>query len=89
MLRDFGPFSPMFEHGADIAKGSISLTMKRIYHCMPNDIIVSKSPNDKGINMAVLSSKRLNNRVQLSYCLCGEKGLPSIHFSFSSFDFVF
>ena len=40
--------------------------MKRIYHCMPNDIIVSKSPNDKGINMAVLSSKRLNNRVQLS-----------------------
>ena len=66
MLRGFGPFSPMFEPGADIAKGSISLTMKRIYHCMPNDIIVSKSPNDKGINMAVLSSKRLNNRVQLS-----------------------
>lgn len=66
MLRGFGPFSPMFERGADIAKGSITLTMKRIFHCMPDDIIVSQSPNDKGINMAVLSSKRLNNRVQLS-----------------------
>lgn len=66
LVEGMGAFAPLFEKEEDIAKGTITLTLKKIFHCLPDKIIVSKVPKDKGINMAVLSSKGLNNRVQIT-----------------------
>jgi hypothetical protein len=66
LVEGMNAFAPLFEKEEDIAKGTITLTLKKIFHCLPDKIIVSKVPKDKGINMAVLSSKGLNNRVQIT-----------------------
>lgn len=66
LMKGFGPFSAMFEESVDVSKGTRRLKMKSIYHCLSNDIFVSTDPQDKGISMPVLSSKRMNNRVRLS-----------------------
>ena len=42
------------------------LTMRSQFHCSSDLIVCSQNPNDEGINMAVLSSKALSNRGQLS-----------------------
>ena len=42
------------------------LTMRRQFHCSSDLIACRSNPNDKRINMAVLSSKALSNRGQLS-----------------------
>jgi hypothetical protein len=60
MLQGMGAFGPMFER----VEGT--LRMKHMFHLMEEDIIVSDVPKEKGINMAVLSSKRLSNRVKLT-----------------------
>lgn len=59
-------FSAMFDKEEDLVKGTIKLVMKKVYHCLPDTIVVSTNPRDKGINMAVLSSKGMNNLVQIA-----------------------
>jgi hypothetical protein len=59
-------FEPMYDKEEDVAKGVINLTMKNMFHCLDVVIVSSPNPCDKGINMAVLSSKSPKNRVQLT-----------------------
>ena len=66
LLNGTGPFAGLFDTKVDVARGDVKRILKPIFHCLSDEIIVSPDPKDKGINMAVLSSKRLNNRVQLS-----------------------
>lgn len=66
LLRGMGAFAPLFDQEIDQANGNVVLKMKKIYHLTDETIIVSNNPRDKGINMAVLASKRLSNRVKLT-----------------------
>jgi hypothetical protein len=61
-VRGMNAFSPLFDREENIAER----TTTKIFHCSPDNIVVSTNPKDKGINMAVLSSKGMNNRVQLT-----------------------
>ena len=66
LLKGMGPFSPMFEEEVDQVNGTRVLKLKKEYHLLEESIIVSDHPRDKGINMEVLASKRLSNRVKLT-----------------------
>jgi hypothetical protein len=66
LCNGMSSFSAMFEKEEDLAKGTIKLVMKNVYHCLQDTIVVSTNRKDKGINMAVLSSKGLNNIAQIT-----------------------
>lgn len=66
LMKGMNAFAPLFEKEEDLGKGNIMLIMKSMFHCTQEKIVVSTHPKDKGINMAVLSSKGINNRVQLT-----------------------
>lgn len=66
LLRGFGSFSAMFDREEELGQGEIILKLKKCFHCMEETIIVSDNPSKKGITMAVLSSKRLSNRILLN-----------------------
>ena len=66
LLKGIGAFGPMFEKNEDNGNGQVSLTMKRVYHHMSDNIKVSMVPSDDGITRRVLASKSLNNLAQLS-----------------------
>jgi len=66
LMKGMNAFAPLFEKEEDLGKGNTTLIMKSIFHCTQEKIVVSTHPKDKGINMAVLSSKGINNRVQLT-----------------------
>ena len=64
-------YEPRLDHDDELrttmpAMGLDCLTMRRQFHCSSDLIVCSANPNDEGINMAVLSSKALSNRGQLS-----------------------
>lgn len=66
-LKGMGAFCSLFDEvAADVAKGTVSLKMKKEFHCLSEEIFVSTQPRDKGITMAVLSSKGISNMVQLN-----------------------
>lgn len=69
LVKGLSAFSHMFDHEDDLTGrgGPPRLVMKEAYHCCPNTVIVSSNnPSDEGINLAVLSSKALKNRSQIS-----------------------
>jgi len=71
LVRGLGPFASMYEDPIEgtvtAAAGALpQLTLKRDFHCQLEIITCSSNPNDEGINMAVLCSKALSNRSQLS-----------------------
>jgi hypothetical protein len=66
LVKGINAFSNLYDQGEDLAKGNITLIMKSIYHCQDDVIVSSEVPKDKEINMAILTSKSLNNRVQIT-----------------------
>jgi hypothetical protein len=51
-VKGMNAFSPLFDREENIAERTTTLTMKKIFHCSPDNIVVSTNPKDKGINMA-------------------------------------
>jgi hypothetical protein len=47
MMKGFGPFAAMFEEDVDVAKGTVCLKMKSMYHCLQDDIFVSTTQRIK------------------------------------------
>lgn len=66
MLLGSQTFKPLFEVATDVARGTTTLVMKSCFHCTDETIVVSSNNRDKGINAAVLSSKGINNRSQIT-----------------------
>jgi hypothetical protein len=66
LVKGMSAFGSLYEKEKDLANGAIILTMKSIFHCLDQVIISSDKPKDKGINMAVMTSKGLNNRATLT-----------------------
>lgn len=65
LVKGLGVYGPIYEDQEDFAKGNVRLRMKRMFHCLPKDIVCSSKRDDSGINMAVLTSTGLNNRSHL------------------------
>lgn len=74
MLAGFGMFSPMFERSDQIitAPGGgnadeivVTLTMKQLFHCTHETIIVSKKVGDQGISLPVLTANKMSDRSNL------------------------